>query len=136
MGKVAFRGGMLDSALALGVSFPPLGDLAEFLVTAFLEGNPSRFRPALSPTVPPASAVSSLFDPSEVPCPQPLCSLCWGSRPWAAVQSGEVLLSLVAPAGRFSPAFRFLPGRGLFPAAGRSPGCSSVKTGPPCSMGP
>lgn len=32
---------MLDSALALGVSFPPLGDLAEFLVTAFPQRNPA-----------------------------------------------------------------------------------------------
>lgn len=31
---------MLDSALALGVSFPPLGDLAEFLVMTFLEKEP------------------------------------------------------------------------------------------------
>lgn len=41
-----------------------------FLVTAFPEGNPSRSGPALSPAVPPASAVSSLFDSSEVPCPR------------------------------------------------------------------
>ncbi|CAN0494536.1 unnamed protein product [Rangifer tarandus platyrhynchus] len=41
-----------------------------FLVTAFREGNPSRSGPALSPVVPPASAVSSLFDSSEVPCPR------------------------------------------------------------------
>lgn len=109
MGQVAFRGGVLDSALALGVSFPPLGDLAEFLVTAFLEGNPSRSRPALSPTVPPASAVSSLFDSSEVPCPWLLCGFCWGSGPWAAVQSGEVFLSLVGSCWSVLTSLSFSP---------------------------
>ena len=48
----------------------PWVTLRSFLVTAFLEGNPSCSRPALSPVVPPASAVSSLFDSSEVLCPR------------------------------------------------------------------
>ena len=41
-----------------------------FLVMAFCEGNPSRSGLALSPAVPLASATSSLFDSSEVPCPR------------------------------------------------------------------
>jgi len=49
---------------------------------AFLEGNPSRSRHALSPAVPPASAVSSLFDCSKVLCPQLLLGQrALGSRP-------------------------------------------------------
>lgn len=41
-----------------------------FPVMACLEGHFSPFQPALSPSVPPASSVSSLLDPAEVPCPQ------------------------------------------------------------------